>query len=142
MTRKRYDKKDTPFGAWLRIQKDVSSAWYDAENLDYIWFQYRTGRLMLLEEKRHMGRQTTAQRDTHGIVDQALRFACEHGYSFKRVWKSRPKKITYYGYHIIKFEQTNPLDGKTFINGIEVSVEDLRRFLKFEWFPEGSDAHT
>lgn len=134
MTRQRDDDKSTEFGVWVRKQPELDSRRYgiDAENLDYIWHDYVNGHIMLLEEKRYGGQPTYAQKDTHGIVDQALEFACEHDL-FTRVNPKRPRVIQYHGYHVIRFENTSPDDGWVEIDGERVTSEQLKRFLRFEW---------
>lgn len=145
MTRQRKDDKSTEFGLWLRGQlsnqkTDISSIasrpngqskGYDAQNLDYVWFQYMEDKVMLLEEKRYEGERTPSQKETHGLIDQALRFACESGYLFKR-WRGRPREMQYHGYHVIQFEHTNPEDGWTKVDGQLVTIEEFLSFLQFE----------
>jgi hypothetical protein len=108
----------------------LPSAQFDAENLDYIWFAYRDGNLMLIEEKKYGAKQTPAQRDTHGIIHQALKFACARR-NFERLYPGRTKSIRYHGYHIITFENTNPQDGKIWWDKEEIDEEELVRKLRF-----------
>lgn len=133
MTRQRDDDKSTEFGLWLREQPELDSRrfTFDAENLDYIWHDYANGKIMLIEEKRYGAQPSYAQQDTHGIVDQALTFACEWGL-FKRLNPRRPREIQYYGYHVIRFERTSPEDGWIEVDGVRVTPEQLTRFLRFE----------
>ena len=130
MTRQRHDAGDTKFGEWLRSQKSLASVWFDAENLDYIWFAYRSGHIMLIEEKCFMGKPSLAQRDTHGIVHQALEYACSR-IPFKRELKGRTSSIKYHGYHILQFENTGPQDGKIYWDGQEISELGLIDWLRF-----------
>lgn len=132
MTRLRFFGEDTPFRAWLRKHPELDSVrGYDAEDLDCIWHQYRDGKLMLIEEKCRSGYQTYAQRDTHSLIDQAMKFASEY-LQFRRENPNRPNRIKYYDYHVIQFENTNPSDGWIKIDGKKVSEEKLVKFLKFE----------
>ena len=136
MTRIRRDKGDTPFGRWLRGNPIFDSGrGFDAQNLDYIWHHYLDGKLMLIEEKSYGAHQSLAQKDTHSIIDQALRFACSQ-MLFSRIKKNRPRKIAYYGYHIIQFEKTSPEDGRVKVDGHIVADEQFYRFLNFEWVPK------
>jgi len=163
MTRQRNDDKSTEFGLWTRGQLpdqkiDVISidsiirrtpnimftdnmlspenaVACDSENLDYIWFAYDECKIMLLEEKRFNGKQSFPQRDTHGIIHQALEFACKSRLEFKRESPSKNGPIEYFGYHLIQFENTNPEDGWVKIDNIEVASEQLLAFLRFEWMP-------
>lgn len=137
MTRERAIEGDTPFGQWLRSHPALDSRrGFDCQNLDYIWHHFIDGHLMLLEEKCFNGSSPFAQRDTHSIIDQALAFALTHpAFTLKRLSARRPVKITYHGYHLVVFERTSPLDGRIWIDGREVTPEQLLSFLKFEWTP-------
>lgn len=166
MTRKRIDDKSTEFGLWTRgglpnqetsvkcidarrgakamlveMAHDPSPG-IDTQNLDYIWFAYFDGKVMLVEEKRHGSQQRWNQTQTHSIVHEALRFACDSGYQFtkgRRVGfdtngapKFKPSALKYYGYHIVTFENTHPEDGWTKVDGTSVTVDQLLEFLRFE----------
>lgn len=149
MTKQRKDKHGTEFGLWLRGQLEgqttdmrsvesrptLESKGYAAQNLDYIWWCYGALKIMLLEEKRCGVGQEYSQRITHHIMDTALRNACAHGCIF-RISGNKSSKITYFGYHIITFEKTNPEDGWTKIDGEKVTIKQLMAFLRFEWFPK------
>lgn len=118
-TRKRIDSHSTQYGLWLREQKEIdSSLGYTGTNIDFVWRNYKTGQIMLIEEKRYMGELTMAQDGTFCIIDNAL--------------KNSILKSVYYGFHLIRFENTNPEDGKIYLNNILISKEDLIKFLKFE----------
>lgn len=91
---------------------------------------------MLLEEKCFRAVSSYAQRDTHGIINQALAFAFNHpDFCLKRLSSRRPVKIMYHGYHVIQFERTSPEDGRIYIDGEEVTIEQLLSFLQFKWTP-------
>lgn len=126
--------------------EEIESEGYDAENLDYAWLCYGTGKIMLLEEKRcfgdpsRYGRQTPQQKMTHSVLDTALRFSCRHGamftYTFRQIrGQDPPGSLKYYGYHLIRFENTCPEDGWTEVDGVRVTIDQLLQFLCFEWFP-------
>ncbi len=127
MTRERVIEGDTPFGEWLRSHPALDSRrGYDIQNLDYAYHHFLRGNLMLLEEKQNRGTSSYAQQDTHGIINQALAFAFNHpAFTLKRLSAKRPARITYHGYHLIQFERTSPRDGRIWIDGIEVTEEQL-----------------
>lgn len=133
-----FDNNGTEFGKWLREQDALDSKRYhlSLQNLDYVNHRFnvrRNGQLvqaiMLLEEKRFMGESSFAQRDTHSILDQALRYA--HGQLVKNA-RGMTMPFNYFGYHRLQFENTTPADGKVFWNGILIDVEELYRLLRFE----------
>lgn len=116
-TKRRYmnDGKSTPFSDWLRsLERPLDSSVFSNQNLDYVWHNYRSSWLILIEEKQYDGWQTDAQEDTHSILDQMLRHAS--GVSVKTMRGLRP--VTYRGYYLIKFTKTSPDDsGVVTING-------------------------
>lgn len=115
MTRKRYDEHGTEFSNWLREQTDLdSSLGYVATNLDYIWYNYKTDAWMLLEEKRYGGLLKLYQKQLFNRLDKLCR-----------------QDKAYRGFHIIVFQNTNPDDGETWIDGENATKEDLLDFLRF-----------
>jgi len=116
MTRRRYDKNSTEFGLWLRKQSELDSKLgYVATNIDYVWRNYKTKKFMIIEEKRHNGDITLAQKQIFGIIN----FVCK-------------KHPNYKGFHLLKFENTNPEDGKMYWDDKEISKKELIRILKFQ----------
>ena len=117
MTRKRNDEHSTEFGLWLREQKELeSSLGFVASNLDYIWGNYKTGKWMLLEEKRHGRDVTYSQKQL-----------------FKKIHAACNGSENYVGIHLVVFENTSPDDGKIWLDRKEITKEDLILFLRFEW---------
>ncbi len=115
MTTKRYDKHSTEFGLWLREQQEIDSKLgFLATNIDYMWSNYKTGHWMLIEEKRYNAKCKKWQRGMFVIIDRICRL---------------DKK--YKGFHLIVFENTNPEDGKIFLNNKEIHRNELINFLKF-----------
>lgn len=111
MTRPRFDQenKATEFSEWLRrLSPPLDSSRIDNENIDYVWFDYRGGWFILIEEKRHYGSQTSAQADTHGIVNQFLTAASSLATPVETMRGSR--RIEYRGYYLVRFSDTCPDD--------------------------------
>lgn len=116
MTRLRNDTHSTEFGLWLRQQKEIDSGFgYIATNVDYIWENYKTGNFILLEEKRYKSDLTFSQKN------QLKRLSCE-------LWESSKFK----GFHLLQFENTNPDDGKIYLDRNEISKDQLIKFLQFK----------
>jgi len=131
MTRQRMDGKGTPFGEWLRTrhQGKIGSHTFSAQNLDYIWHNYRENWFITIEEKRYGGMRDRsaqrAQRDTHGIVAQLL-----EGSSGMDVDTLRGhRRAEYRGHYEIVFDRTSPDDGDMTINGRQANEQDLLRLL-------------
>jgi hypothetical protein len=116
MTSKRRDDHSTEFGLWLREQPEIDSQrGFIASNIDYIWRNYKTGEWMLIEEKRYGRDCAHWQRELFAILDNAARHD--------------PK---YRGFYFIRFEQTNPDDGRIWINSELATKESLLRLLQFQ----------
>lgn len=107
----------TPFSDWLREQPKLDSRkiGFVTTNIDYLWHNYKMNKWMLLEEKRRMADVIFPQSKLLSILDKAA--------------KHDPK---YHGMHIIQFENTNPEDGKTYIDKKIATVKQLIDFLRFE----------
>jgi len=117
MTKESKYSSKTQFSDWLRKQKELdSSDGFVTTDLDYIWENYKSGKWMFIEEKR--GITITSTRPQRRI--------------FKRLHNLCRKDKMYKGFHEVCFSETNPDDGKIYINNIEVTKEDLIKFLKFE----------
>jgi len=116
MTRRRYDSHSTEFGLWLRKQPEIDSKLgYIATNIDYVWQDYKTGKWMFLEEKRHGALVKWPQ--------QGL---------FKLVHEQCVEDPQYQGFHIIQFQETSPDDGGTILDAHKISKEQLISFLQFK----------
>ena len=118
MTRQRYDEHSTEFGLWLRKpeRKEIdSSLGFVTTNIDYIWKNYKTGKYMLIEEKRYLSKLTYSQSKIMQSIDNVLK-----------------KDSNYCGFYLLQFEKTNPDDGKIFLNSIEITKNQLIEFLCFE----------
>lgn len=107
----------SPFSLWIRgLAAPLNSSNFDCQNLDYVWFAYRQGWLITIEEKRFGARSTEAQNDTHNIIRQLL--AAASGTTVKTLRGKRP--IEYRGHFVISFEETTPDDSAWVrINGVE-----------------------
>jgi len=115
MTKRRYDKHSTEFGLWLREQEEIDSGkGFVATNIDYMWHNYNTGEWMLLEEKRHKKTPEPWQKNL-----------------FKKIHKQARNDPQYKGFHLLKFENTSPEDGKMWLDGTLISKTELIAFLQF-----------
>lgn len=116
MTKPRYDSHSTEFGLWLREQSKIdSSLGYVTTNIDFFWKNYLTGKFMLIEEKRYMSEVHNFQQRIFDKIDDAFK-----------------SDKDYYGFHLIQFEQTNPEDGKIYLDRKEITKEQLLDFLQFK----------
>jgi len=122
LTRQRNDNHSTEFGLWIREQSEIDSyLGYRNYNIDIVWwikngFDKFPKLWMLIEEKRYKSQCKG---------DQKLTYLWLH----KKLMKL--KDNTYKGIHLLQFENTNPEDGKIFLNRKEITKEQLINFLKF-----------
>lgn len=113
MTLKRFDKHSTEFGLWLREQRGIdSSLGYVTTNIDFFWTNYKTGKFMLIEEKRYMSDVKPFQ---HKI--------------FEKLHNAFKNDRNYKGMHLLQFEKTNPDDGKIYLDRKQISKQELIDFL-------------
>ncbi len=140
MTRLRNDGHSTEFGLWVRGQlpdQKISVACidsrkstveaYTASNIDFMWMDYKSGKWMIIEEKRYKQSLTTSQQLMYPVIHAA----CLHDKNYQ-------------GFFVIKFEKTNPEDGDCFVyrmdvvngksklEGGKVSINELLDFLQFK----------
>jgi hypothetical protein len=116
MTSKRRDSHSTEFGLWLREQDEIDSKLgFVASNVDYIWTNYRTGKWIIIEEKRYKKECPRWQQQIFAMLHNAA--------------KHDPK---YRGFFLVQFENTNPDDGRIWINGKPATKEMLLKLLRLE----------
>jgi len=116
VTKERIYKAKTEFSLWLRSQREIDSRYgYIATDIDYIWLNMRKGLYMFIEEKRYKSWPASTQIEIFKKLDDVL-----------------TRDYRYRGFHLIQFENTNPDDGKIYLNGMEIDKEDLIKFLRFE----------
>lgn len=116
MTKPRYDEHSTEFGLWLREQRELDSGLgFVTTNLDYIWCNYKTGKWMLIEEKRHGGIPQLYQRQLFNRIDSL----CQADTNYK-------------GLHFLVFQKTNPDDGKMWLDNKSITKQELLHFLRLE----------
>jgi hypothetical protein len=123
MTRLRDDEHSTEFGLWLRGQEpypprpelDSRIKHFITTNIDYLWKNYKTNKWMLIEEKRYMAKVEFPQSTLFKYIDSVCK-----------------KDNNYCGFHVIQFENTNPEDGKIYLDGSLITKDQLIEFLQFK----------
>lgn len=128
MTKQRIlqDGKDTDFSAWLRQQPEIDSQeGYITTDLDFIWTNYKTGEWMILEEKSHGGTVPRWQ----GEIMQKIDLLGAHDPKYK-------------GAFLVRFENTNPQNGRVMVNKKLLNRDQLIQFLQFKLFIEPVPLHS
>jgi len=109
------------FSQWIKDNCPDSKTGYMVGNQDWVFWHYKDRKLMLCEEKTHGA--TVApwfRRLMDDVINPALAEYCERN------------DIRYYGYHLVRFENTCPSDGWIWMDGEYYSETEFRRFLAME----------
>ena len=115
MTRQSYYQKGSPFSEWLRKQPEIDSKLgYVTTDIDYVWRNYKTGLFRILEEKCRMQEPTYPQRTTYKILNKSI------------------VNPHYRGLYLVQFENESPDDGAIYLNGKEITKQELLDFLRFK----------
>jgi len=124
MTRARNDEYSTEFRLWIREQKEIDSKkGFVATDVDLVWERRSAFDVpeewMVLEEKRYGYEMTPTQARQLKRLDACLR-----------------ADVFYCGAHFLKFENTDPDDGRIWLDDREITRADLIEFLRFEKGPD------
>lgn len=119
MTRKEQTgDRSLAFSKWIRENCNDSSTGFLVGNLDWIFWDYKRRRLILIEEKT---RNATCSIWFRRLMDEvfvpALREHCKKtGIEFKE-------------FHVLTFENTSPKDGRIWLDDFEIDEQGLAAFL-------------
>lgn len=113
---------ETDFSIWVRHADQLESNRYRISIHDRDWVIERglnpafgQALTMLVEEKTHLKevplQQLAMLRKFHEMCRADKRWM---------------------GSHVLQFENTSPLNGRIFLDGIEISIEQLIQFIRFE----------
>lgn len=99
-------ERSLEFSRWIRENLPDSQTGLCVTNIDWVFYNWRTKKLMLCEEKTHMAKLSKwFEMLISYVIEPALRAFCRY------------HAIQYKGYHLIQFDGTSPDDGKIFVNG-------------------------
>jgi len=117
MTRKELTGiRDLKFSGWIREKLPDSSTGFSASDLDFILWNWKTKKVMMLEIKT---------RNSYPRKGQKLMWQNIN----KWIKKGINDNWIYLGFHLIQFENTNFNDGRCFLNKKEITQEELIKFL-------------
>jgi hypothetical protein len=117
MTRKEITfQRPLDFSQWIRTKLPDSSTGYSASDLDFVLWNWKTNKVMLIEVKTRMAKPRTGQKMMWSLIDKWIRKGIESD------WK-------YLGFHLVQFENTIFEDGKCLLDNKEISEQDLITFL-------------
>ena len=104
--------RDLTFSGWIRKSLPDSSLGFCASDLDFILWNWKTKKIMLLEIKTRNAKMRKFQSIMFSLLHKWISKGIDRG------WK-------YEGFYLIQFEKTSFEDGKCFLNYKEISEADL-----------------
>jgi hypothetical protein len=108
--------RELTFSNWIRNNLPDSSSGFLVSDLDFILYNYKSKKIMLVEVKTRNARMRTWQ----GILFCQLSQWIQKGIS--EGW-------TYHGFHLIRFENTYFNDGLCFLDEKKITEKDLISFM-------------
>jgi len=125
MTRKEQTGvRNLDFSGWIREKLPDSKTGFMVSDLDFIFYNYKTKKLMLVEVKTRKGKMRTWQERLFIMLDKLIKAsAADFG-------------IKYYGFKCIRFESTSFKNGRCVVDGIVnrkvVTESELIKILSME----------
>jgi hypothetical protein len=118
MTRKEVTGiRDLGFSNWVRNKLPDSSTGYSASDLDFMLWNWKTKKIILLEIKTRKAIPRKGQHEIFKLINKWMKRGID------KDWK-------YLGFHLIQFENDENFDnGKCYLNHNEISEIDLINFL-------------
>ena len=107
------------FSQWIRTNLPDSSTGYSVSDLDFIIWNWKTKKIILLEIKTRMSTPRKGQYLMWNNIERWIQNGIDSDWMF-------------YGFHFIKFENTNFADGKVYYDDEEITENDLNRILSLE----------
>lgn len=108
--------RDLTFNNWIRNNLPDSNTGFSASDLDFILWNWKTKKVIMLELK---------SRNSYPRKGQKMMWHKINNWMIKGV----DDDWTYLGFHLIVFENTSFEDGKCFLNNKEISEIELINFL-------------
>lgn len=123
--------RDLSFSKWIRNQLPDSCTGFSVSDLDFIVWNYKTRRVLMLETKTRESELRPGQGNMFSNIDSWIR-------------RGVTSNWTYHGFYLLQFTDTGFNDGLCFINEIrhgvtgcdnrvEVSQSQVVEFLSLEW---------
>jgi len=117
MTRKEVTgSRDLTFSQWIRENLPDSESGFAVSDLDFVLWNWRSNKLMLLEIKTRGAKPKRFQKMQWARINSWIN-------------KGIQSDWVYLGFHLIVFENTSFEDGKCFLDNKEISEPELIDFL-------------
>jgi len=116
--KERTGMRDIKFSNWIREKLPDSNTGYSVSDLDFMLWNWKTKKVMLLEIKCRM---------VELKPNQYIMIKNIHNW----IKKGIDQEWTYLGYNLVMFEGDTFDNGKVYLNRNEISEKDLIQFLSF-----------
>jgi hypothetical protein len=113
------NKRDLTFSKWVREFLPDSQTGYSASDIDFILWNWKTKKIMLVEVKTRSKEIAKGQKTMFQNLHKWIKKGVAHD------WQ-------YLGFHLITFQNTFFDDGKVFLDGREITERDLIEFLSMK----------
>lgn len=111
--------RELNMSGWVRCNLPDSSTGLLVTDLDFIIFNYKKRRLMLLEVKTRNSKMKTWQSIIFSQLEKWIKKGIDQDWDFR-------------GFHVVTFENTLFHDGKCYLDGKESTESEIRQFLGLE----------
>lgn len=112
--------RDLRFNNWIRNQLPDSQTGFCVSDLDFIIWNWKTRKIMLLEVKTRNKSLPTFQVYMFRNLSKWIRAGIS-------------KDWTYEGFHALRFSDTDFNDGVAYLNNKEVTEQQVIDYLSLEW---------
>ena len=111
--------RDLTFSGWVRENLPDSSTGFMVSDLDFILWNYKLRRLMLIEVKTYAAKMRFWQSSLFETLGKLIEYGAQH----------IDEPIDYRGFHCIRFEKSSFDDGRCLLDSKVVSEAELIAFL-------------
>lgn len=104
------------FSKWVRENLPDSSTGFSASDLDFVLWNWKTKKVMLIEIKTRGADIKKGQHTMWRLLNKWIKAGIDNDWN-------------YAGFYLIQFQNSNFSDGKCFLNRCEISEENLIKVL-------------
>jgi len=112
--------RDLRFNSWIRNQLPDSSTGFCVSDLDFIIWNWKARKILLLEVKTRNKTLPKFQQIMFRNLAQWIRAGISSEWTFE-------------GFHALRFSDTDFNDGVAYLNNKEVTEQQVIKYLSLEW---------
>jgi hypothetical protein len=112
--------RDLRFNGWIRNQLPDSSTGFCVSDLDFIIWNWKARKILLLEVKTRNKTLPKFQQIMFRNLAQWIRSGISSEWTFE-------------GFHALRFSDTDFNDGVAYLNNKEVTEQQVIKYLSLEW---------